>query len=36
LGFTDKLEGTIGFTDGILLKDEEGDSYQFSVAGPLL
>lgn len=36
LGFTDKLEGTIGFTDGILLKDEEGTAYQFSVAGPLL
>ena len=36
LGFTDKLEGTIGFTDGILLKDEEGDTHKFSVAGPLL
>ena len=36
LGFTDKLEGTIGFTDGILLKDEEGTAYQFSIAGPLL
>jgi hypothetical protein len=36
LGFSDKLEGTIGFTDGILLKDEDGGSYQFSVAGPLL
>jgi len=36
LGFTNKLEGTIGFTDGILLKDEEGTAYQFSVAGPLL
>ncbi len=36
LGFTDKLEGTLGFTDGVLLKDEGGTAYQFSLAGPLM
>jgi hypothetical protein len=36
LGFEDKLEATIGFTDGFLTKDEEGTAYQLSAAGPLL
>ena len=36
LGFTDKLEGTIGFTDGFLLNEEQGPTHRFSVGGPLL
>jgi hypothetical protein len=36
LGFEDKLETTIGFTDGFLIKDDEGTAYQLSAAGPLL
>jgi hypothetical protein len=36
LGFEDKLELTVGFTDGFLIKDDEGTAYQLSVAGPLM
>jgi hypothetical protein len=36
LGFSNQLEGTIGFTDGILLKDDDNTAYRFSLAGPLL
>lgn len=36
LGFTNKLEGTIGFLDGILLNEERGATGQFSFSGPLL
>jgi hypothetical protein len=36
LGFEDKLETTIGFTSGFLIKDDEGTAYQLSAAGPLL
>jgi hypothetical protein len=36
LGLTDRLEGTLGFLDGILLNEEQGATGQFSAAGPLL
>ncbi len=36
LGLTDQLEATIGFTDGVLLAEEQGATYRFSVGGPLV
>jgi hypothetical protein len=36
LGVTSKLEATIGFTDGVLVKDDGNQSWQMSAAGPLV
>ncbi len=36
LGLTERLEGTVGFLDGILLDQEEGATGRFSASGPLL
>ena len=36
LGVTSKLEATVGFTDGVLVKDDGGQTWQMSAAGPLV
>ncbi len=36
LGVTSKLEATVGFTDGLLVKDDGGQTWQMSAAGPLV